>query len=211
MKAFLLSDLHGHHRHLYNLGEYFAKNDEISCLICAGDILNMGQPLGYMIQFIKMLDKFGKPFFWVPGNNDFGPGYYKLKAKYPSLEGKIMEFDDQKFTGVGGSPESWAGQYQGESINDKIEIGGSIFVSHVPPPGIVTLNPYDKGDQGKTNADRPKRYRDAPVAHICGHIHRRQGIGYVGQTKIIKLGDAASGNYGIMDLKTLFVEFGRFK
>jgi len=48
-----------------------------------------------------------------------------------------------RFTGVGGSPASWEGQYAGETTTDKIKIAGTVFVSHTPPPGLLVMNKYD--------------------------------------------------------------------
>lgn len=241
MKAFVFSDLHGNYRQLHNIESYLCEN-KIDLILFAGDLTNMGEPIEFVDLFLKMLDEVKIPIFWVPGNNDFGRGYYRLAARYPSLEGRVMEFPLKanssdpatRFSGVGGSPESWAGQYQGETTDQKIEIGGTVFLSHVPPPCIVTLNPYDdeianpkkqipdkfqfSNDQmrnGKINErckmKTGKLFKDAPFAHICGHLHSRQGVGYIGQTKIIKLAAAERGNYAILDLETLKVEFRRFR
>ena len=225
MKAFLFSDLHDNYSQLKKLENFLVGNDEIHCLIFAGDAVNMGEPVGFMVQFIKLLDKIDKPFFWVPGNNDFGPAYYKLKARYPSLEGRAESLGGHSLTGVGGSPASWAGQYQGEKMIDKKLIAGTIFVSHVPPPGILNWQKFDvtsptaichSRESGnldprvKPEDDRPKRrFSDAPACHICGHIHHQWGVAYLGQTKVIKLAAAERGYYAILDLENLKVEFER--
>jgi len=190
MKAFVFSDLHASERQLYNFKKYFEAGQDIDLLIFAGDAVNMGEPVGFIQSMIKVLDEIALPFFWVPGNNDFGRAYYKLNAKYPSLEGRIVELSYPsplrgearwgvkessisnstpppiprshphqlplgegeshsrrggclKLTGVGGSPASWAGQYAGEKMIGKKDIADSIFVSHVPPPGILVMNKYD--------------------------------------------------------------------
>ena len=233
MKAFLFSDLHVNYRQLDNIKNY-VKNEDISVIIFAGDFLNMGEPIGFARQFIQMIDGAEKPFLWVPGNNDFGRGYHLLNSRHKSLEGKVVEADDQRFTGVGGSPASWSGQYAGESLIDKRKIGGTIFVSHVPPPGMHNLIPKDCGPSPITfchsrldpeshhdvrvgimkqvQDDRPmgRRFADAPIAHICGHIHQRFGCTHIGITKVIKLAPAELGFYAIMDLKDLSVQFKRF-
>jgi len=239
--ALLFSDLHCSNKQLSNLCELIAQNDKIQALIFAGDAVNMGEPVWFMEAFIKAIDKIGLPFFWVPGNNDFGRAYYKLNAKYKSLEGRVAEFEGRTFTGVGGSPASWAGQYAGENMIDRTKIGDSIFVSHVPPPGILTLqqkdlpspilksskheapnskqilNYNDKNSKHFSGfdiriSDLPKRrFGDAPLVHICGHLHYRWGTAYLGRTKVIQLASLETGHYAIMDLETLAVEFKRFR
>jgi len=123
--------------------ESFLLKNKFDLLIFAGDFVNMGEPVWFTDKFINVLQEVGLSFLWVPGNNDFGRSYYKLNSKYKSLEGNITQISGRVFTGVGGSPASWAGQYAGERMVDRKKIGGSIFVSHVPPPGILTLQQKD--------------------------------------------------------------------
>ena len=179
MSAFLFSDLHCNNMQLANLSDFVVQHKEIEALIFAGDVVNMGEPVWFMEKFIKVIDELKLPFLWVPGNNDFGRAYYKLNAKYKSLEGKVTVLsvipakagiqaldprikseDDEhyirRFTGVGGSPASWAGQYEGESMVDKKAIANSIFVSHVPPPANIILNQYDIGNP-KSEILNPKQ------------------------------------------------------
>ena len=205
MQVFLFSDLHGNYKQLANLESLLVGNNQFGGIIFAGDVVNMGEPVSYVEQFIKILDKINLPFFWVPGNNDFGRGYHKLNAKYKSLEGRIVKFGEYKVTGVGGSPESWSGQYMGEQTVKEEDISGSIFVSHVPPPGVHNYR--------YTNEESPaihKKLSNSPKVHICGHVHYREGFAYLGPTKIIKLASAELGRYAIMDLDTFKVDFKRF-
>jgi hypothetical protein len=275
-EVLLFSDLHCSNRQLANLHDFVVENKNIKALIFAGDVVNMGEPVWFMEKFVKIIDELKLPFLWVPGNNDFGRAYYKINAKYKSLEGRVVELniggipdqvrDDEssirRFTGVGGSPASWSGQYAGEDMIDKKKIGGSIFISHFPPPGILTLqqkdlptpllnchseppachserseesieqsegaasprsfvNTQDDNEKLKNdliiencelkNENSPKRrFGDAPLLHVCGHLHYRWGTAYLGQTKVIQLASLETGHYAIMDLVTLAVEFGRF-
>lgn len=204
-KALLFSDLHCNNKQLANLHDFVVKNKDIDLLVFAGDVVNMGEPVWFMEKFIKVIEELNLPFVWVPGNNDFGRAYYKLNAKYKSLEGRVVENFGQSFTGVGGSPASWAGQYEGESMIDKKAIAGSIFISHVPPPGILVLQ---QKDLQKSTSE--KKLSDAPLIHICGHLHYRWGTAYLGQTKVIQLASLETGHYAILDLETLAVEFERF-
>lgn len=228
MNALLFSDLHCNNKQLANLSDFVVQHKEIEALIFAGDVVNMGEPVWFMEKFIKIIDELKLPFLWVPGNNDFGRAYYKLNAKYKSLEGRVCELpllnkertgevDNKKsghpelvsgsirFTGVGGSPASWAGQYEGESMVDKKAIANSIFISHVPPPGILVLQQKDLAV-----SDSEKKLADSPLVHICGHLHSRWGTAFLGKTKVIQLASLETGHYAILDLETLEVVFERF-
>lgn len=226
--ALLFSDLHCSNKYLAALPDLIAQNKKIKVLIFAGDAVNMGEPVWFMDKFVETIQKIDLPLLWVPGNNDFGRAYHKLNAKYKSLEGKVVSIEGRDFTGVGGSPASWSGQYAGENMIDRKKIGGTIFISHVPPPGILTLQQKDlpsptESNDGIPNTglpagrqvrdDRPsgRRFSDSPIVHICGHLHYRWGTAYLGQTKVIQLASLETGHYAIMDLETLEVDFRRIR
>lgn len=238
MKVFLFADLHVNYRQLSNIKKYLEDNDEIKAVVFAGDLLNMGEPIGFVEEFNNVVKNSKLPLIWVPGNNDFGRAYYKLSSQYKSLEGRILGFGGRKFAGVGGSPASWSGQYAGENLIDKKSIAGTIFISHVPPPGVHNYQRHDlhfpavenpkiqlNTKQIQNSDEKPprsvpdfefsalslKRFSDAPLVHICGHIHYKWGCAALGQTKIIKLAPAETGFYAIMDLDTLGVEFKYFE
>jgi len=204
MKALLFSDLHDSNRGLWALTDFLSKNKEISGLVFAGDLVNMGQPLEFAKKFISEISKYKIPLLWVPGNNDFGESYKVLQNHTPSLEGRIVKFGNRSFTGIGGSPASWSSEYQGENSLSKEQIAGTIFISHYPPPGIKYY--YQKATSYKLT---PTSFKDAPIAHICGHLHSTLGIGFIGETKVVKLASSALGNIAIMDLDNLDVEFMR--
>lgn len=214
-KALIFSDLHGRYKQLQNLKDFFKdeQKDQITVLIFAGDFLNTGEPFAFVETFTEAIETIGLPFLWVPGNNDFGRGYYKLNSKYKSLEGRVVEIDGFKFSGVGGSPASWAGQYQGEKMIDKKDIAGTVFVSHQPTPGLLVMNKEDYDSpisEKKFRQGKQRSFSDAPRVHICGHVHSRWGVGYLGQTKVINPGPLELGHYAILDLDNLKVDFRRF-
>lgn len=144
--------------------------------------------------------------WFFPGNNDFGRSYYKIQAVVKSLEGRVAEYFGRNFTGVGGSPASWSGQYAGETMVDRKAIKDSIFISHYPPPGILTLQQKDVPLPSSV-----KKFSDSPLVHICGHLHYRYGTAFLGQTKVIQLASLETGHYAILDLDTLAIDFRRFR
>jgi Icc-related predicted phosphoesterase len=245
MKALLLSDIHSSYRLLSAVSE-LKRSSGFDLVVFAGDAVDMGEPVGFIEELIWTIDELNAPFFWVPGNNDFGRAYHKLVARHKSLEGRVIEFAGRSLTGVGGSPASWAGQYQGERSVDKKAIAGTVFVSHVPPPGIAHYEKFDRvnpksqtlntkqtqnsklktqnynvsnfenlnlgiiSDLDIRNSNLQRKIIDFPLVHICGHIHHTWGVGYLGDTKVIKLAGAYLGYYAIMDLENLHVDFERF-
>jgi len=203
-QALLFSDLHESWKHLDNLNSLL-KEQQFKLVIFAGDFLNMGETLGFARKFVEVFLRNEAQLVWVPGNNDFGHGYHLLNSKFRSLEGKVVTISGRKFCGVGGSPASWAGQYSGQNMIDQVLVGGSIFVSHVPPPGNLS---YQKNDCASPTG---RKFSDSPLVHICGHIHTNWGCAFLGQTKVVKLAPLLFGHYAIMNLENLSVEFRRFR
>ena len=147
MKALLFTDLHGSEKTLKKIFDFISNPaNQIKMMLFAGDFVNMGEPLEYQKKFIQLHTLNSVPLFWVPGNNDFGRSY-KLMMKYlPSVEGRVEEYQNHKITGVGGSPASWSGEYQGETGIKAEDLKDSIFLSHQPPPGLSNLIKFDKQD-----------------------------------------------------------------
>ncbi|MEK7096599.1 MAG: metallophosphoesterase [Patescibacteria group bacterium] len=247
MKALIFSDVHASNSTLAFLKKEISKYD---LLIFSGDLTNMGEPVSFADDFILIIKNAGIPLFWVPGNNDFGATYDILNQEIPSLEGRVEEFKVsrpdksgsrdaaptvRRFTGVGGSPASWAGAYGGNKSVAQEKIAGTIFISHYPPPRIFNylmpgksegLSPIfensnieyriskqiqnSKLEIRNSSLSITKKLTYSPIVHICGHIHYQQGIAYLGETKIIKLASAETGHYGILDLDNLEIDFRRF-
>ena len=116
------------------------------------------------------------------------------------------------FTGVGGSPASWSGQYAGESMVDRKKIANTVFISHYPPPGVRSYQKYDSADFFSSEPQsNVKKLSDSPLVHISGHLHHRWGISRLGTTKIVQLAASSIGYYAIMDLETLKIDFKEFR
>jgi len=142
VKFFLFSDLHANNKALDNIVHEIIKLKPDAVLF-AGDFVNMGEPVWFGEKAIDKFKSLKIPFFWIPGNNDFGRSYHKIQATIKSVEGRVAEIGNESVTGVGGSPASWSGQYQGENKENQIKIEGTFFISHVPPPGIHNWSKND--------------------------------------------------------------------
>ena len=202
MNALLFTDLHTSKKALKKVFDFI--NDEknqINAMFFAGDFVNMGEPVEYQEEFIRYHTKHPTPLFWVPGNNDFGRSYKLMQGYLPSVEGRVEEYNGLNITGVGGSPASWAGEYQGEKKIKRDKIKDSIFISHQPPPNLYDLKKTDHSPAPM------KKFPDSPKIHICGHFHNQWGIGYIGQTKVVKLAASYLGFAAIMNLENLKVKF----
>ena len=223
MNVLLISDLHDSSRGLAAIINFLSKEKNIDGVVFAGDMVNMGQPVEFAKKFIFEISNFNIPLLWVPGNNDFGQSYKVLQDHTKSLEGRIVKLGGREFTGIGGSPTSWESEYSGEQTLKKEDITGKILVSHYPPAGVtyyaknqrseIPALPAGRRNPNLTANRQPPtaNLKDFPLVHICGHIHNTWGIGYIGQTKVIKLASSAFGYLAIMDLDSLEVEYVRVK
>ncbi|MFA5926662.1 MAG: metallophosphoesterase [Patescibacteria group bacterium] len=238
MNAFLFSDLHGSLTMLKKIELFLLERQDIGLLVFVGDFLNSGRPVSFVLELIKFLKKVDKDFVWVSGNNDFGDGFDILNEIYPCLDGRERKVAKHRFVGIGGSPIRWEGESDPLGEIQPDSIGGSILLWHYPPPGRLKYFSADSLSPAPLSAEKPKtqipkpkdpekqssalgfgafgfsgtsRLAHSPLAHICGHLHSRAGIAYVGGTKIVKLGGAVLDHYAIMNVENLKIEFGRLK
>lgn len=214
MKALLISDIHGDQKFLQNLPKIVKYYDII---LCAGDLTDFGRPEGYAYKLDDLLKD--KTCFWVSGNNDMGQDYqYRLK-NMQNIDGKIVECQGHKFAGLGGSYQNYESQNFGPSlIGQDTDLSDCIFISHIPPSIRLQYSSMDLSchserseesqNQNTRSFDKLRMTpRNAPLAHICGHIHSAAGVACLGLTKVIKLAPAKFGAYAELDPDTLKVVF----
>ena len=201
MKALLFSDIHGGREFLEKLPSMIQYYEVI---LCAGDLTDFGWPEGFVEKLDEVFE--GTTCFWVSGNNDIGQDYqYQLK-NMQNIDGKIIEYQGHKFAGLGGSYQNYEAQNFGPSLIGKdTNLSDCILLSHIPPS--VKLK-YSASDVTcPTNNETMKQLDNAPLAHICGHLHSPAGVACLGPTKIIKLAPAKQGNYAELDMEDLTIKF----
>ena len=199
MKALCFADLHAKTAFLPAMRNFLSsrKNDDIEVIFCLGDIVNFGGDLEYLGNLLTIVNKL--PFFYVPGNNDFGP-VYKIMKKY-SVENKMVEFAGEKIIGMGGIPDLWGHNIFPPKVSDA-DIENSIFLSHIPPKNFKNFRKFDHAE-----IDDGVELESAPKIQICGHQHHYWGVAYIGKTKILKLPAGLLMMAAILDTESLKVEF----
>jgi len=203
MKALLITDLHGSRDVLEFLRKNHTKYDVI---LCAGDLTNFGRPEDY-VGFLSEI--ISNDFFWVSGNNDIGQEYQYKESNLKNIDGTILNFKNIKIAGLGGSSENYESQNFGPALNFKSDLSESIFMSHIPPSRKLNYQAKDI-DCLLENSTVSDKIKNAPRAHICGHIHSKVGIACIGRTKIIKVGAASDGDYAELNTDNLEVIFKNF-
>jgi len=213
MKAFCIADIHERSEFLTAL-ENFLSKEKFDLVLLLGDIVNAGRNIEYFQKFIEIIEKEKLPMFWVPGNNDVGQVYERMKNSKYSVENKMVKFGGlpalsstksmqagEKIIGMGGVPDLYGHNIYYPKVTTR-DFENSIFLSHIPPKNVKNLKRFDHD-----NVDRNIKIKDAPKIQICSHIHSAWGVGYIGQTKILKLPAGLNMMAAILDTETLAVEF----
>ncbi len=200
MKALCISDVHAKIGFLQVFKNYLiSKKPEL--ILFTGDIVNGGQETDYLAKFDQIINDLEIPLFWVPGNNDIGPVHELMRKKKYSVEGKLVEFGNEKIVGMDGVPDLWGHGISYPQIKEE-DLQDSIFLSHIPPKNFKDLRKFDHKEIDKT-----VKLKHAPKIQISGHQHSYWGVGYIGRTKILKLPAGLNLMAATLDTKSLKVEF----
>jgi len=198
MKALLLADLHGSRPILDQLRKSITKYDIV---LCAGDLTDFGWPQSYVDELSEVVGKI--PFYWVSGNNDVAQDYQYRQNNLINIDGRVIEFKGLKLAGLGGSAPNYEGQNYGPTLDRETDLSDTILITHIPPSRPLH---YQKDDI-VCNNETMKQLSHAPSVHLCGHIHNIFGTACLGQTKVIKIGTAKTGQWAELDTNSLFVSF----
>ncbi len=200
MKALCISDVHAKIGFL-EVFRNFLIAEKPDLILFTGDIVNGGHEIDYLEKFDKIIKELEVPLFWVPGNNDIGSVYELMRKRKYSVEGKMLEYEDEKIIGMNGVPDLWGHGISYPKIKES-DLAGSIFLSHIPPKNFKNFRKFDHKEIDKT-----VEIKDAPKIQICGHQHSYWGVSYIGKTKILKLPAGLSLMAAVLDTKSLKVEF----
>lgn len=200
MKILCVSDIHGKENFLISIKNLISKND-FSAIFMLGDIVNNGRDIEYFHRFLRIIEKYDLPMFWVPGNNDVGQVYEEMSRSKYSVEDKKVEFKGEKIIGMGGVPDLWGHNIYMPNIKPQ-EMKNAIFLSHIPPKKFVNFKKFDH-----QNFQKGIELPNSPKIQISGHQHSYWGVGYIGKTKILKLPAGINMMATIFDTKSLKVEF----
>lgn len=182
MKILAFVDVHGEIGKIKELAET-AKKEDVSALICAGDLTFFGSNLDNLV---KRLD-IGLPLIIIPGNHEL-PNDIKNAAKkfkfVKNLHNSVFELDGCMFIGLGGSKIT---PFSTPFELDDMEIAKSlgkfdrfaekrkkvVLLVHEPPLNTI-LDRIDGMHVG-SKAIREFIGKHEPNFCICGHFHENAG------------------------------------
>ena len=145
----------------------------------------------------------------VHGNNDTLAAVEIFRRTGVTLHRREREACGYRFVGFGGDGSALHDVELAEGESMDLRLQGAMFLTHVPPRAGLRY-----GADVPPPAVAARRAGGlvggapgAPRAHVCGHVHRTEGVAWLGQTKVIKLRAAMWNRAALLDLATLRTEF----
>lgn len=205
-----LADLHDQIEMLDRLKEIDA-----DLIVCCGDLHNAGsretaQPAAFALASL------GPPVLIVPGNmdhRDVVPDLWE-KAGLRMLHGASYCYATCGFLGMGGMVARDPGRLKdparyyhrddevyetlAAAYQDITDARIKIVVVHQPPRGAQdTL--YNGESSGSVSLRRfVEEYQ--PDLLLCGHIHEARGVGFIGSTRIVNVGELRQGFAALIEI-----------
>lgn len=174
MKILHLSDTHGAHRRLGELGE-------ADVLVHSGDFTMTGSEAEALDFLNWFCDLPYRHKIFICGNHDeclYGANIDGLDENVHYLYNSGVEIDGIKFYGIP--------LFMGDSIfgkqnrfYEKIPADTDVVITHSPPYGILDFDDNRNWGSEELLSSVAKL---SPSAHLFGHIHRSHGIERIGST-----------------------------
>ena len=198
MKFLVITDLHQNEPAVDWINDLAVKND-VRAILFLGDVTDMGtcEDGG------KILAKFKKETYFIPGNCDPKDISEKNSDIIKDVHGKAFEIDGIKFAAFGGSNPTIFNtpcEYDEEIITSKLEAissNGMILMTHAPSYGILDHIPNGMSVGSKAILGIVKKYK--PIVALSGHIHEDVGMQTVDGTLFINPGPARDGHAVLLE------------
>lgn len=173
-------------------------------VLAAGDITISGHE-SYATRFVECVRAHDVPLLLVHGNND-GPEAVRVFREHGvTIHRRSATQAGHCFVGIGGDGYAPHDTELGPGESIDLPVDGSILLTHIPPARIE-LTKVD-GDHVPRSFEFGQPVEGGPRAHICGHVHHTEGVGYLAGTKVIKLRAAMWNSCALLDLDTLRTTF----
>ena len=211
MLALCLADLHSSRTALERLDAFLGRNAaDLGVVLAAGDITIPGHE-AYAAEFIALIARYGVPLLLVHGNNDTRDATDLFVREGVTIHRREREVAGVRFVGIGGDGTAPWDTELGPDESLDLRLDGAILLTHVPPRNGLR---YVRDDRGTSLAPPSSStghplLANAPRAHVCGHVHRLEGVAYIGPTKVVKVGAAMWNACALLDLRTLATQFIR--
>jgi len=200
MRIYAVADIHGKQARIERIRKVLL-DLKPDVLVIAGDITNYRQAQ----HIIEQLNQMPVPVLAIRGNSDL-PRVDRLLDEHPntsSLDLREQIINGVKFAGASGTiPVPFSSRI---SLREQKALTAlttlvkedSVLVVHSPPRGILdeAFGRFHAGSQRLHQLILQRR----PRLVICGHIHERPGVAFVGRTTVVNCGVARRGNGATVD------------
>jgi Icc-related predicted phosphoesterase len=205
--ALCLADTHSNPNALRRIDARLTElRGRVQLVLAAGDITIAGHE-AYAQQFIDCVRGHGLPLLLVHGNNDSRTVVELFRREDVTVHRRERTVLGHRFVGIGGDGYAPHDVELAEGESAELNLEGAIFISHVPPAGPLALSTRDGPDVPRSFGFGGQLLEGGPRAHLCGHIHHTEGVGFYAGTKIVKLRAAMWNSCALLDLETLHTEF----
>ena len=198
MKFLVITDLHQNEPAVDWINDLAIKND-VRAILFLGDVTDMGT----CEDGRKILAKFKKETYFIPGNCDPKDISEKNSDIIKDVHGKAFEIDGIRFAAFGGSNPTIFNtpcEYDEDVITSKLEAissNGMILMTHAPSYGILDHIPNGMSVGSKAILGIVKKYR--PIVALSGHIHEDVGMQTIDGTLFINPGPARDGHAVLLE------------
>ncbi len=198
MKFLVITDLHQNEPAVDWINDLAVKND-VRAILFLGDVTDMGT----CEDGRKILAKFKKETYFIPGNCDPKDISEKNSDIIRDVHGKAFEIDGIRFAAFGGSNPTIFNtpcEYDEDVITTKLEAissNGMILMTHAPSYGILDHIPNGMSVGSKAILGIVKKYR--PIVALSGHIHEDVGMQTIDGTLFINPGPARDGHAVLLE------------
>ncbi len=198
MKFLVITDLHQNEPAVDWINDLAVKND-VRAILFLGDVTDMGT----CEDGRKILAKFKKETYFIPGNCDPKDISEKNSDIIRDVHGKAFEIDRIRFAAFGGSNPTIFNtpcEYDEDVITTKLEAissNGMILMTHAPSYGILDHIPNGMSVGSKAILGIVKKYR--PIVALSGHIHEDVGMQTIDGTLFINPGPARDGHAVLLE------------
>jgi len=203
MRIYAVADIHGKPAKIARIRQVILELKP-DALVVAGDIT------GYVNSnaVISQLNHMPAPVLAIRGNTDLEK-VDRLLDYYPntsSLHLREQKINGLKFVGVSGtipvpfrSRIGWCEKRVINTLAAQVD-DTSVLVVHSPPRGVL-----DEAF-GRLHTGCRRLYQlvvqRRPRLVLCGHIHERPGIAYIGQTTVVNCNVARAGRGAVVDFES---------
>ena len=198
MKFLVITDLHENNSAVEWINRLADEND-VRAILFLGDVTDIGT----CEDGRKILTRFKKETYFIPGNCDPKDISEKNSDIIKDVHGKAFEIDGIRFAAMGGSNPTIFDtpcELQEDDITKRLEAissNGMILMTHAPSYGILDHIPNGMSVGSKAIREIVEKYR--PIVALSGHIHEDVGMPTVEGTLFSNPGPARAGHAVLLE------------